>query len=55
VSLTVTLNDALAVSPTPSVAEQSTVVAPTANVEPEAGKQLTGTLPLPKSVAVGLA
>jgi hypothetical protein len=47
------VNVAVAVFPALSIAEQSTVVAPTANVDPEAGRQLTGTLPYTMSVAVG--
>jgi hypothetical protein len=35
-----------------SVAEQFTVVVPTGNVEPEAGKHVTGTEPSTRSVAV---
>ena len=53
VSLTVTLNDALAVFPAPSVAEQLTLVVPAAKMEPDAGEQLTGTLPYTMSVALG--
>ena len=44
-SLTVTLNDALAVLPAPSVAEQLTVVVPAAKMEPDAGEH-------PKDVTV---
>jgi len=52
-SWTVTLNDLLALLPAPSVAVQTTVVSPTANVDPDAGTQLTGT-DAPRSVAVGV-
>jgi hypothetical protein len=53
VSLTVTLNDALELLLAASVAVQSTVVGPYEKVEPEAGKQVTGTVPSTLSVAVG--
>src|SRR5580765_8719195 len=53
VSWTVTLNDPLALWPAPSVAVQTTVVSPMANVDPDPGTQLTGT-EAPRSVAVGL-
>ena len=52
-SWTVTLNDLLALLPAPSVAVQTTVVSPTANVDPDPGTQLTGT-DAPRSVAVGV-
>ena len=37
-----------------SVAEQVTMVLPIGNIDPEAGIQVTGTLPSTKSVAVGV-
>ena len=37
----------------PSLAEQTTVVLPTENVEPDGGTQETGTGPATSSVAVG--
>ena len=51
-SLTVTLNDFVAVLPLVSEAEQLTVVVPVGNVEPEAGLHVTGREPSTKSVAV---
>jgi hypothetical protein len=45
------LNDADAVLPALSVAEQVTVVVPDGNVEPEAGAQVTGTEPSTRSEA----
>src|SRR2546421_12198564 len=54
VSLTVTLNDAVALLPAPSVAVQMTVVVPNGKVEPGGGEQLTGSVPSTLSVAVGL-
>ena len=54
VSWIVTLNDLLALRPALSVAVQTTVVSPMANVDPDPGTQLTGT-EAPRSVAVGLA
>ena len=53
VSWTVTLNDALALFPASSVAVQTTVVSPMANVDPDPGTQLTGA-EAPRSVAVGV-
>jgi hypothetical protein len=53
VSWTVTLNDLLALLPTPSVAVQTTVVSPIANVDPDPGTQLTD-VEAPRSVAVGV-
>ena len=53
VSWTVTLKDLLALLPAPSVAVQTTVVSPTANVDPDPGMQLTG-VEAPRSVAVGV-
>jgi len=49
--VTVTLNDADALLPVLSVAEQVTVFVPTGKVEPEAGVQLTGTEPSTRSDA----
>jgi hypothetical protein len=51
VSVTVTSKLPLAVFVCESVAEQLTVVVPTGNVEPDAGKQVTGTEPSTKSLA----
>jgi hypothetical protein len=48
---TVTLNDADAVLPALSVAEQVTLVVSDGNVEPEAGVQVTGTEPSTRSEA----
>jgi hypothetical protein len=53
VSTTVTLNVLLAVLPAASVAEQLTMVVPRGKVLPEAGEQLTATLPLTRPFAVG--
>src|SRR5262245_42464912 len=50
-SITVTVNDAVPVLPWASVAVQVTMVAPTANVDPLAGAQVTGTTPSTRSVA----
>jgi hypothetical protein len=50
---TLTVNPADAVLPRASLAVQVTGVVPTAKVEPEAGVQVTGTLPETRSVAVG--
>lgn len=55
VSATVTLKLALAEFPALSTAVQVTLVVPMAKVLPEAGEQVTPTLPLTASVAVGLA
>src|SRR5437879_5280894 len=54
VSRTVTLKLLLAVFPWASVAEQVTVVVWIANVDPDAGAQVTGRLPSTLSLAVGL-
>src|SRR4051794_9426586 len=54
VSVTVTVNEADAVLPLESVAVHVTVVAPSANVEPEGGRHETGTGPSTRSYAVGL-
>jgi hypothetical protein len=54
VSLTVTVNWQLPVLPCASVAEHVTVVVPLANVEPDAGEQLTAPTPGQLSVAVGV-
>jgi hypothetical protein len=54
VSRTVTVNVFVAVLPAPSLAEQVTVVVPRANVELDAGLQVTGTFPLTASLAVGV-
>ena len=54
VSVTVTVNEAAPLLPRVSVAVQLTVVAPSGNVEPLAGVQLTATLPSTMSVAVAL-
>jgi hypothetical protein len=48
---TVTLNDPDAVLPALSCAEQVTVVAPSGNVDPEGGVQVTGTEPSTRSEA----
>ena len=50
---TVTENVARPVLPAASVAEQVTLVVPIGNLEPEAGLQVTATLPLTASDAVG--
>src|SRR4051812_11959956 len=56
VSCTVTSNECSALLPCESTAVQATVVIPTANTEPEAGAQVTGTeSPSTMSVAVGAA
>jgi hypothetical protein len=54
VSLTVTVNEPLAVLPLVSETEQLTVVVPSGNVEPEAGVQLTVREPSTRSVAVAV-
>jgi hypothetical protein len=54
VSPTVTVKDAAPVLPRVSLAVHVTVVAPTANVAPLAGVQLTATLPSIPSVAVAV-
>ncbi|MEP6469826.1 MAG: hypothetical protein ABJC24_08660, partial [Chloroflexota bacterium] len=51
VSTTVIVKVAVPVLPAPSVAEQVTVVAPRAKVEPDAGVQDVETEPLTASVA----
>jgi hypothetical protein len=53
VSWIVTLKDLLVLLPAPSVAVQTTVVSPIANVDPDPGTQLTG-VEAPRSVAVGV-
>ena len=53
VSCTVTVNELDAWLPAASDAEQETVFAPSENVEPDAGRQMTGTVPSTSSVAVG--
>jgi hypothetical protein len=53
-SLTVTVNEQLALRPAASVAVQVTVVAPSAKLEPDGGTQLTGTWPGQLSVAVAV-
>jgi Ca2+/Na+ antiporter len=52
--LTVTVNDVELLFPFASVAVQVTVVVPIGNVEPDAGTQLTASVPSTTSVAVGL-
>jgi hypothetical protein len=54
VSRTVTWNVVVAVFESESVAVHVTVVVPSGNVEPEAGVQVTGSVPSVGSVAVGL-
>jgi uncharacterized protein YhbP (UPF0306 family) len=54
VSVTVTVNEAAPLLPRVSVAVHVTVVAPTGNVAPLAGVQLTGTLPSIPSFAVAV-
>jgi hypothetical protein len=54
VSATVTVNDAIPVLPLVSVAVQFTVVAPSGNVDPLAGVQLTTTAPSTTSLAVAV-
>src|SRR5947207_4546164 len=49
-----TVKDPLPVLPCASVAEQFTVVAPSAKVDPEAGVQLTASAPSTMSVAEAL-
>src|SRR5438034_9450888 len=51
VSLTVTVKDALPVRPEAFIPEQVTVVAPSANIDPAAGEQLTATVSSTRSVA----
>jgi hypothetical protein len=53
-SLTVTVNEQLPVLFEASVAEHVTVVVPLANVEPDAGEQVTAPTPGQLSVAVGV-
>lgn len=53
-SLTVTVNEQLPVLLCASVAEHVTVVVPLANVEPDAGEQVTAPTPGQLSVAVGV-
>ena len=53
VSLTVTVKDVCELLPALLVAVQSTVVVAIANVAPDAGTQITGTVPSIASVAVG--
>lgn len=50
---TVTLKLQLFVLPCVSLAEQTTLVVPSAKVEPDGGRQLTGLLPSQLSFAVG--
>lgn len=52
-SSTVTTKDVWAALPRVSLAEQITVVGPSANVLPDAGAQLTGRTPSTTSDAVG--
>src|SRR3989304_1272741 len=52
VSTTFTINEPVDVFPAVSVAEQSTVVEPSGNVEPEAGEHDVATSPSTRSVAV---
>jgi hypothetical protein len=54
VSPTVTVNDAAPVFPVVSVVVQVTVVAPSGNVDPLAGVQVTGRGPSTRSVAVAV-
>ena len=54
VSSTVTVNEPVEVLPAESVAEQSTVVTPSANVELDAGTQSTETEPSTRSLAVAV-
>jgi hypothetical protein len=54
VSVTVTVNEAAPLLPRASVAVHVTVVAPTGNVDPLAGVQLTATLPSIPSFAVAV-
>jgi len=53
-SVTVTVNAVAAWFPCASVALQVTVVMPVGKFAPEAGEQVTGSVPSTKSVAVGL-
>jgi hypothetical protein len=54
VSATVTVNEPAPLLPLASVAVQVTVVAPSGNVDPLAGVQLTATLPFTRSLAVAV-
>src|SRR5205814_8120083 len=54
VSLTVTLKEAVSVLPLPSAAVQVTVVAPSGKLLPEAGTQVTETVPAQPSRALAL-
>ena len=54
VSLTITLNAAVALFPESSVATQATVVVPTGNVAPDAAEQRTGTVGSTASLAVAV-
>ena len=54
VSRTVTVKEPWALLPAASVTEQSTVVVPSGNVEPEAGTHVTATEPSTKSLAEAL-
>jgi hypothetical protein len=51
-SVTVTVKLPLADFPAPSVAEQSTVVVPTGNADPDAGEQFAGSAPETASLAL---
>jgi hypothetical protein len=53
-SLTVTVNMQLDILPDASLTEQVTVVTPLANIEPEAGLQVTEPTPGQLSVAIGV-
>ena len=53
-NVTLTVNDAVAVFPCESVAEQVTVVSPTGKVDPDAGLHVAGTVPSTVSVADGV-
>jgi hypothetical protein len=53
VSLTVTVNEHVAVLPEASVTVQVTVVVPTAKVEPDAGEQIGDPTPGQLSLTVG--
>jgi hypothetical protein len=55
VSLTVTVNEHMAVLPLASVAVQETVVVPIGKNEPDAGEQTTAVLPEQLSAVVGVA
>jgi len=54
VSITRTVNDALAVLFAASLATQETLVIPSGNTAPDAKEQVTGTVPSTLSVAVAL-